>query len=281
MNDLILKKPLSSNRTFEQVKNHYLVEKAIADRLKRANREERKQIYATMYDELFSKVPDHPRLTIREDKQLTLSASRGKLAILSPYIDQSTIFAEFGPGDCKFAMEVAKYVKFVYGIDISDQRNPDDRVPENFQLIVYDGYSLDGIQENSIDIIFSDYLIEHLHPEDTKDHFILAHRLLKDSGKYVFRTPSAFTGPTDVSQYFSDEPEGFHLKEWTYTELRQMLTRTGYSKLISYWTGKGITFRMPFLYFDISEKVLGLLPKTYTRLVSSAAIPKILCVAVK
>ena len=50
-----LKRPLPLNRSFSQVRNHYLVEKAIAKRLKQASREERKLIYATMYDDLFSK----------------------------------------------------------------------------------------------------------------------------------------------------------------------------------------------------------------------------------
>jgi SAM-dependent methyltransferase len=281
MNSLALKKPLPRTRSFEQVKNHYFVEKNIADRLKHANRDERKRIYATMYDELFTKVPDHPRLVIRDDRQLTQGANRAKFAMISSYIDHSTVFAEFAPGDCKFAVEVAKSVRMVYGIDISDQRNPDDHAPENFQLIVYDGYNLCGIKENSVDIVFSNDLIEHLHPEDTNDHFNLAHRLLKDGGKYIFRTPHAFTGPTDISQYFSDEPEGFHLKEWTYTELKQMLIAIGYSKIIPYWTGRGRKFRLPFLYFYISEIVIGLLPRKYMRIATAVAIPKILCVAVK
>lgn len=60
-----LKHPPPPGRTEEQLRNHYLVEKSIAERLKRANREERKRIYREMYDELFRKVPDHPRLTRR------------------------------------------------------------------------------------------------------------------------------------------------------------------------------------------------------------------------
>jgi hypothetical protein len=60
-----LRESLAPDRSYEQVLNHYLVEKAIADKLKEANREERKLIYETMYDELFEKVPDHPRLKRR------------------------------------------------------------------------------------------------------------------------------------------------------------------------------------------------------------------------
>ena len=38
-----LKLPLPPNRTYEQIRNHYEVEKAIVERLKSANREEQKK----------------------------------------------------------------------------------------------------------------------------------------------------------------------------------------------------------------------------------------------
>ena len=75
------------------------------------------------------------------------------------------------------------------------------------------------IDEESLDIVFSDQLIEHFHPEETELHFRLVNRILKKGGKYIFRTPHALTGPHDISKYFCDEPEGFHLKEWTFSEL--------------------------------------------------------------
>ena len=161
-----LKTPLPPDRSFEQIKNHYLVEKAIAKRLMESSCEERKLIYATMYDELFSKVPDHPRLTRRESKQLTAYANKDKLSIVSRFLNKSSVYIEFAPGDCRFSFEVAKHVKYVHGVDISDQRNPADNVPENFKLIVYDGYNLDEIESNSIDIVFSDQLIEPGCPFD-------------------------------------------------------------------------------------------------------------------
>src|SRR6266540_1639280 len=115
-----LRKPLPPNRSFEQVRNHYLVEKAIAERLKKASCEERKLIYATMYDDLFNQVPDHPRLTQRNNSRLTRTANKSKLELVSEFLNKSSVFVEFAPGDCRFAMEVTKYVKNVYAIDISD-----------------------------------------------------------------------------------------------------------------------------------------------------------------
>jgi SAM-dependent methyltransferase len=276
-----LTKPLPPGRSFEQVTNHYLVEKSIAERLKKSTRAERKVLYASMYDELFRKVPDHPRLTQRQSAQLTASANVSKFSIVRKFLNESVIFAEFAPGDCRFAFEVATQVKSVYGIDISDQRNPTDIVPDNFKLIVYDGYYLDKIENNSIDIVFSDQLIEHIHPEDTKLHFELVHRILKVGGKYIFRTPHFLTGPHDVSQYFSYEPDCFHLKEWTYTEIKRVLLDVGYSKFHTHWSAKGINLRMPFSYFALCELVVGQIPKRYIRSATKYLIPHLCGVAIK
>lgn len=276
-----LKKSLPPNRSYEQIMNHYLVEKSIANRLKESNREERKLILETMYEELFSKVPDHPRLTRRNSEQLTAIANKKKFSLISRFLDKSSVFVEFAPGDCKFAFEVANHVKFVYGIDISDQHNPTENFPENFKLIVYDGYNLNEIKNNSIDILFSDQLIEHIHPEDTKLHFELVHRILKVGGKYIFRTPHPLTGPHDVSGFFCDEAECFHLKEWSYTEIKTMLTDLKYSNFHTRWHRKGIDLRLPYYYFSMCEQVLSIFPKRYIKIVAKYLIPSVFGVAIK
>ena len=165
-----LKKRLPPDRSFNQVLNHYLVEKSIADRLKVSIREERKSIYRTMYEELFNKVPDHPRLTRRNSSYLTDVANKHKFSVVNKFIREQDIFVEFAPGDCKFALEVSKRVKQVLGIDISDQHDMAESLPGNFRLIVYDGYNLDSINDNSIDVAFSYQLIEHFHHKDTVLH---------------------------------------------------------------------------------------------------------------
>jgi SAM-dependent methyltransferase len=275
-----LKKPLPPGRNFDQVRNHYLVEKAIAERLKKADRGERSLIYSTMYDELFSQVPDHPRLTQRNDGRLTRIVNLSKFAVVDEFLDKSTVFAEFAPGDCRFAEDVARYVKYVYAIDISDQRGQTGNVAENFRLVIYDGYRLE-IEENSVDVVFSDQLIEHLHPTDTKMHFELVYRILKPGGKYIFRTPHAYTGPHDVSGYFSDSPEGFHLKEWTFIELKPLLKDLKYSRSYAFRRVKGIKFKLPYYFCEMCEEALKMFPKQYKRVFARYLVPEICIVAIK
>lgn len=276
-----LKKKLPSDRTFEQIRNHYEVEKAIATRLKRATREERKIIYQTMYDELFKQVPDHSRLKRRENPKMTAIVNQNKLKLIEKFIDKSTIFVEFAPGDCRFAISICNRVRFVYGIDISDQRGQLDNVPDNFELIIYDGYDLQ-MQENSADVVFSDQLIEHLHPEDTEFHFQLVRKILRVQGVYVFRTPHRFSGPHDVSRYFSNEAEGFHLKEWTYSEIAKILKRLEYSSWSGYKYTKRDLTRKPFAYFIIIEYILTMLPKRLRKITSRYLLSRyVTIVAVK
>ncbi len=192
-------RPLPQDRTKEQLENHYLVEKALADQLKAADRADRKHIYEKMYDQLFEKVPDHPRLTRRDSEQSSERAVRVKHSLVKRFPRPDCLFLEVAAGDCSFARKAAAEVKHVIALDISDQRKPGTHNPDNFTLIVYDGYDLDAIADNSVDVVFSDQFVEHLHPEDTMTHFRLVNRLLKAGGRYVFRTPHRYTGPHDVS----------------------------------------------------------------------------------
>jgi len=274
-----LKKRLPRDRTFEQTRNHYEVEKAIATRLKKATREERKIIYQTMYDELFKQVPDHPRLKCRENPKLTALVNRNKLKLVEKFINKSTVFVEFAPGDCRFAMSLCDRVRSVYGVDISDQRGQFDNVPDNFKLIIYDGYDLQ-MQENSTDVVFSDQLIEHLHPEDTELHFQLVRKILRPQGVYVFRTPHRFSGPHDVSRYFSDEAEGFHLKEWTYSEIVKILKRLKYSSWSGYKYTKRNLIKKPFAYLIIIGYILNILPKRLRRIMSRCLLSRYITMAV-
>lgn len=271
-----LKRKLPRDRRFDQVRKHYEVEKSIAAKLKKADREERKKLFPVMYDELFAKVPDHPRNKARKSVDEIQSSNRQKLQLVKKHLNESAVFVEFGPGRCHFALEVCKYVKKVCAVDISDQRAEKLYVPANFELIIYDGYNLD-IESNSVDVAFSDQLIEHLHPEDIEDHFQSVKRILRKDGLYIFRTPHAFFGPHDISKYFSDEPEGFHLKEWTYSEIEKILKRVNFTSWDGFWRiNKKLNKKhkkIPFCYFKMAEAMLRRFPIKPRRFLSRLFLP--------
>ena len=216
-------------RTQEQLRNHFLVEKELAARLRAASPEERPALYATLYDELFRRVPDHPRLTRRETAEESKKAVNARFRFVEPWLTTESEFLEVAPGDCRFAFEVSKHAKWVFGADISDQSG-DVEKPPNFELIIYDGKSFEFPDER-VDLAFSYQFLEHIHPDEVPDHFRMIHRVLKPGGRYILDTPHRFSGPHDVSKYFSDTPEGFHLKEWTHRELSAVAKEAGFRKV--------------------------------------------------
>jgi SAM-dependent methyltransferase len=188
---------------------------------------------------------------------------------------------EFAPGDCEFSAAIAPKVGRVIGVDISDQRQTGRVWPANFELVVYDGYALPTIAPASVDVIFSDQLLEHLHPDDAAHHMRLCCGLLKPGGRYVLRTPHADSGPWDVSRYFCDEPEGFHLKEWTYREMREALLSAGFNGVVGAWNAREICQPLPLAWFLGIEAIFSGLPKGIRRKLSRPLIPTLLCVAIK
>lgn len=272
-----LKHRLPPNQTLDQVKNHYLAEKAIALRLKKSTREERKSLYPRIYADLFQKVADHPRLRQRGNEKERKSANKKTFELVKDFVNGSTVFVEFGPGDCRFASFTAGHVSFVQAVDVYDQRGASFEAPDNFELILYNGYNLE-LEEESVDVVFSDQFLEHLHPDDADLHFSLVKRILRQDGVSILRTPHAFFGPHDISKYFSAEPEGLHLKEWTFSEIFEHLKRLNFSSCYGYWRiFKGINKKYiltPPGYFKFAERLLERLPKKPNRLLSKLFLPR-------
>ena len=146
--------------------------------------------------------------------------------------------------------------------------------------MVYDGYDLSQISDESIDFVFSDQLIEHLHDEDVEHHFSIVKQTLKKGGAYAFRTPHAYCGPHDVSQYFSNIPECFHLKEWTFKDVKDV-EKIGFRRVNYYWSAKNIHIRMPRFYFSFVEAIFEKSNSYKLRKVAQLFLPSVTCVLIK
>ena len=249
----------STGRTEAQLANHYLVEKSLADQIRASNREERMALFPILYDELFKRVPDHPRLTRRVSEEEGARTVAARMSILKDFLKPETVFMEIAPGDCQLAAKVAQRVKKVYAADISDQRAPGMAVPSNFEMVVFDGLNLD-VQPASVDVAFSYQFLEHLHPDDVAPHFELVARALKPGGVYVLDSPHSFSGPHDISRYFSYVAEGFHMHEWTYREIDQLGRRHGFDRTSVFRFGRCWDTPLALMATLTAESVLGMLP---------------------
>lgn len=98
---------------------------------------------------------------------------------------------------------------------------------------VSDGVHLDRFEPpETYDVVVSDQVIEHLHPEDLETHLEGVYSILKGGGRYVFCTPPRYTGPHDISRVFKlEESKGTHLREYTYQELVEAIKKVGFSRI--------------------------------------------------
>lgn len=246
-------------RTPEEIRNHYLAEKELADQLRSSMPEERGALYLTVYEELFRRVPSHPILFRTVKPAQRDKVIRWQLQFLKRFLKPSHSFLEIGAGDCALAMAVAKMVAKVYAVDVSAKLTDSIAPPENFELRVSDGCSVD-VSDNSVDVAYSNQLMEHLHPDDALRQVHEVYRVLKPGGVYVCVTPNRLGGPYDISRHFDTVATGLHLKEYTVTDSSDLFRRVGFGRIRDYVGARGLYVRPPLTVLRAFEAVLETLP---------------------
>ncbi len=263
-------KQTAEQRTREQLRKHYLIERELAGRLRSARPAERKKLYASLYEELFRRVPDHPQLTEKKSPARQQASIHNRLRLFENLLTSATSFLEIGPGDCSLSFEVAKRVRQVYGVDVSETITRRNDLPENFQLILSDGARV-PLPENSIDIAYSNQLMEHLHPDDARRQLKDIFTVLVPGGCYICITPNRLNGPHDISKYFDRQATGFHLREYTVRELSRLFRATGFSRVYCFIGGQGHYLKTSPLLPVLVEALLGLLPAGPGRVIAGLA----------
>jgi SAM-dependent methyltransferase len=205
-------------------------------------------------------VPDHPQNSRKADIVTQQAATDRQWRLLSRFTHADSTYMEIGAGDCHLAMAIAQRARFSYAIDVSDVIASGNQRPKNFAMIVSDGIHV-GVPAGAVDVAYSNQLMEHLHPDDAADQLREICKSLAPGGRYICVTPHRFSGPHDISRFFAPEARGFHLKEYTYGELRQLFLAAGFDST-SIWTGlAGRFFPIPQPIVLGIEKLLGLLPR--------------------
>jgi SAM-dependent methyltransferase len=242
-------------RTPEQIREHYEVERELARRLRDASPQERRLLYSSLYNELFRRVPHHPQLTRKASQAESAHYVAGQLRYLTPFLNETITFLEVGPGDCGLSLAVAARVKRVYAVDVSHEITKGLNVPPNFELIISDGSSI-PVPACSVDLVYSNQLMEHLHPDDAAAQLRNIYAALAPGGRYVCCTPHKITGPHDISSFFDDVATGFHLREYTVGELDELFRVVGFSKVTVLLGGRGLYTIVPTRLPIVSERLL-------------------------
>ncbi len=251
-------------RTADQLREHYEIERELASRLRECAPQERLRLYASTYDELFRRVAHHPMLVRREDPEATRRAMMSQLRLIRRFLRRDTYFLEIGPGDCSLSLAVAREVRQVYAVDVTELISSSATRPTNFELILSDGVSI-PVPQGTVTVAFSNQLMEHLHPDDALEQLRNVYKALSHGGVYVCITPNALSGPHDISRDFDRVATGFHLKEYTNAELYTLFVRVGFSKVRAMFSVRGRSVLLPVWVCRIAEWFVHRLPRLSSR----------------
>ncbi len=235
----------TSSREYQQC----VFETRIAARLREANRAERMQLYGEVYAAYAEAFPE-----LVPGAAAGSAATTGfELAFASKFVTSTSIVAEVGPGRCAFAIALAGVCRHVYGIDVVDQ-SPAGAAPPNFTHLLTDGLHI-PLDDQSVDVVVSNQMMEHLHPDDAVGQLKEVIRVLRFGGCYICMTPNRLHGPHDSSARFDDlacpivdgsyVANGLHLKEYTNAELSRLFRDAGFRHCSYYAGARGRYIRIP------------------------------------
>jgi SAM-dependent methyltransferase len=250
-------------RSVARIRAHYEIEKELANRLRNSSRAERTTLYPLVHDELYRLVPDHPLLLPRSEGDSNRYL-RTQFRFVKRFINSGVTFLEIGPGDCSLAAKVARLAKQVVAVDVSRAIPKSVENLSNFRLVISDGCSI-PVPPGSIDIAYSNQLMEHLHPDDAAEQVHNIYKALAPGGVYLCVTPNRLTGPHDVSMSFDTEATGLHLKEYTITELSTLFEKEGFSRVHAYVGARGRYLTLPVGALVLVERMLWSLPQSIRR----------------
>lgn len=260
-----------SRRTPDRIIAHFTLEKQLADELRTSTKAQRDAgLYQTAYDRLLDGLPDHPRKTLPKDnaKEMRVYAER-QAAMLARELGPDDIFLELGGGDGAVSMAVAPHVAKAIVIEVSAALAPAEP-PANFEFVLTNGVVL-PLADASVSFVYSNQLMEHLHPDDAFEQMREVFRVLKPGGRYLCRTPSRYCGPHDVSMFFSGVAQGMHLKEYSYKELNGLMRSAGFRRTAIWIAPRAYrALTLPQFAGEWIEALFGLVPaKLHTKICRS------------
>ncbi|HWH13909.1 MAG TPA: class I SAM-dependent methyltransferase [Miltoncostaeaceae bacterium] len=249
-------------------RDHYAIERELADRLRHArSAEERRQLYPVVYRERSERIARHPLVERARDPAAQAAAAAPQASLIRSFVGPEDVLLEIGAGDGAVAHAVAPHVRRAIAVDVTDALAIPDDPSIGYEFRVFDGFSLD--LEHAVDFAYSNDVAEHLHPEDFEAHCRAVRAALLPGGRYLCVTPNRLSGPHDVSRHFTAEPSGFHLREYTATELASALLRSGFARarIIVSVGGRRVGPALPVVVAACVEAVVARLPRRLRRAV--------------
>jgi SAM-dependent methyltransferase len=253
--------------TEEMIQHHWNLERQLTKELLTSSPENRWEIFEQCYNCLYNELP---WLNITAQANIGLYRDWAYLIGSAP----QKIY-EIGSGQGRLIKYLANLGHQCKATEITHERGKRFDLGHRISWGISDGVHLGRFEtERSYDVVISDNVIEHLHPDDLIDHFRGVLNILVPGGRCIFRTPHAYIGPSDISGIFGcDHPQGMHLKEYTYKEIRSALKSAGFNEIHAVWNLpyrvryriKPMQSRIYLSYLCQLERLIARIPHEYTR----------------
>ena len=121
----------------------------------------------------------------------------------------------------------------VYAVDVTDGLLQDPRRPDNFRFVPTNGVAI-PVAPATVDLAYSNQVLEHLHPEDACDHLRGVHAALRFGRPVHLRHAESAIRARGTSRGTSTAPlRGLHLKEYTIVGAGRPLTRVRLRRRVS------------------------------------------------
>src|SRR5262245_27651610 len=92
----------------------------LGDRLRTLPAGERRAMYGEIYYERFARVPGQPQLTRKLSPERSRQNTASEFRLIKKFNTPDSTFLEIGAGDAAVSLHVAKQVKNVTALDVSD-----------------------------------------------------------------------------------------------------------------------------------------------------------------
>lgn len=106
------------------------------------------------------------------------------LQLLSKFLTRDSAFLQVAATDCSLSLSLAESVRRVYAVARSAVVTGTRRFPANFHLIAAEGNCI-PVPQASVDLAYSDGLVDQLDPEQTCEQLASVQRALMRGGVFI------------------------------------------------------------------------------------------------
>ncbi|MCX7919970.1 MAG: class I SAM-dependent methyltransferase [bacterium] len=233
------------------IQHHYEVERTFAQQIRQTekNSAARRKLLQEAYAQVTEIQMNYPGGFPAETKEAQYLCS-----IIESIPTKGRKVLEVGCGTGNLAIALAEKGFEIVGLDLDQQRIQRALAKTNLftnrvTLYMSDIMTVDSnlVPDNSFDIVVNDNVLEHIVPDEADDFIVRCKSKLKPGGWLVTVTPNRFIGPYDVSRHFLPKgtpAQGLHLKEYSFQELIELISRNEFNKIITLPAAASISVKL-------------------------------------